>query len=684
MGNLNIEALDVTPGRPYPMGPVVTDGGVRFTIFSRHATRVWLALYEGPHDQYPVWEYELDRLRHRTGDIWSVFVHNLGVGAYYMYRMDGPYDPVHGHRFDPECYVLDPYAKSLVGDIHNNTMKCVAIEDEMDWHDDMRPHRRPEELIIYETHVRGLTVHNSSGVKDKGTYAGLIEKIPYLKDLGITAIEILPIATCGEDLLGRRNPLSGEELTNYWGYSNIGFFSPTPRYACSALNREHVDEFRRMVEALHKADLEIILDVVFNHTSEGNEKGPTICFRGIDNSIYYMLGEKGDYINYSGCGNTVNCNHPLVRDFILDCLRYWVAVMHIDGFRFDLASILGRDMRGNILPNAPLIERIAQDPVLRDCKLIAEAWDAGGAYQVGSFGDIRWAEWNGKYRDDIRRFWRGDSYTRPSFATRLTGSSDLYQAGGRNPYHSINFVTCHDGFTLRDLVSYNHKRNWANGEHNRDGSNDNFSTNCGFEGETDDAEINALRLRMQKNFLATLFLSLGTPMILGGDEFGRTQSGNNNAYCQDNMVSWVDWSLAEQNAELLRFCKGVIAFRKQHPVFQRTRYFTGRRLHDDHREADIEWFDERGRTPEWHAARTPLACRISGFENNGHPLYLAFNNTNRPVSFRLPNEEWQAIINTGRPSPYDYVTDESPAPHGVGRRMLLARKSLAVLVGPRG
>ncbi len=539
MNDFDAANLTVIPGRPYPMGAAVYDKGVRFTVFSRHARRVWVALFRAVEDREPVWEYEFDAEKHRTGDVWSIFVQGIGEGVLFLYRMDGPWSPREGHRFNPTVYLLDPYATAFAGDIHNGTMKCVAVHDRMEWTDDVRPHIRARDLVIYETHVRGMTRHASSGVRHPGTYRGLIEKIPHLKELGINAVELLPVHEMGENLLGRCS-VSGGELSNYWGYSTIGFFAPTGRYAVSTRGSEHLDEFRTMVKALHDAGIEIILDVVFNHTSEGNERGPTLSFRGIDNTIYYLL-ENGAYVNYSGCGNTLNCGHPLVRDFILDCLRYWVAVMHIDGFRFDLASILGRELNGSIREDAPLLARIAEDPVLRDVKLIAEAWDAGGAYQVGSFGGGRWAEWNGQYRDDTRRFWRGDSGMRGRMATRLAGSADLYARSERTALHSINFITCHDGFTLRDLVSYNCKHNEINGEGNADGLDDNISRNFGVEGPADDPQTNALRLRMQKNFLATLFVSLGVPMLLAGDEMGRTQRGNNNAYCQDNEISWIDW-----------------------------------------------------------------------------------------------------------------------------------------------
>ena len=661
------------------MGATAYDNGVRFTVFSRHARRVWVALFRSVEDREPVWEYEFDPRRHRTGDVWSIFVEGIGEGVLFLYRMDGPWAPLEGHRFSPSVYLLDPYAKAFVGDIHKGTMKCVAVQDRMEWQDDIRPHIPAHDLVIYEAHVRGMTRHPSSRVEHPGTYRGLIEKIPHLKELGINAVELLPVQEMGENLLGRCS-VSGGELNNYWGYSTIGFFAPTGRYAVSAEGFEHLDEFRAMVKALHDAGIEIILDVVFNHTSEGNERGPTLSFKGIDNSVYYLL-EDGAYLNFSGCGNTINCGHPLVRDFILDCLRYWVAVMHIDGFRFDLASILGRDLNGNIHEDAPLLARIAEDPVLRDVKLIAEAWDAGGAYQVGSFGGERWAEWNGQYRDDVRRFWRGDPGMRGRMATRLTGSADLYARSERTALHSINFITCHDGFTLRDLVSHNRKHNEINGEGNADGLDDNVSWNCGVEGETADPEINALRLRMQKNFLATLFVSLGMPMLLAGDEFGRTQRGNNNAYCQDNEISWVDWSLLEKDAELYRFCRGMIAFRMQNPALRRAEFFSGVTPDTPEEEADLRWFDEYGESVAWDVERDTLAALVHQRENDGIALYLAFNATVEVVDFTLPGGSWQLRVNTAAAPPKDIVLDTIPC-RPVKGEVRLAAHSMMILAAP--
>ena len=653
-----IRKFKVDPGRPYRLGPVVTDSGVRFSIVSRFATRVWLCVYLAKEDTAPAWEFAFDRRQHRTGDVWTIFVENMPQTVFYKYRMDGPYAPDEGHHFRPDIYLLDPYAKAFAGNVHDGTIKCVTVADSYYRAADLRPRIPMNETVIYEVHVRGLTKHASAGAAHPGTYRGLIEKLPYLKDLGITALELLPVQEPGETRLGRCSINGRGELTNYWGYNSIGFFAPMGSLASSAETCEHLAEFREMVEAVHRAGMEVILDVVFNHTSEGNERGPTLCFRGIINSIFYMLDENGSYLNYSGCGNTVNCNHPLVRDFILDSLRYWVSVMHIDGFRFDLASILGRDQEGNVIQNPPLVERIAEDPVLRDVKLIAEAWDAGGAYQVGSFGDHRWAEWNGRYRDDVRRYWHGGAYTRAAFASRLMGSADVYEWAGRTPEHSVNFVTCHDGFTLRDLVSYTRKHNWDNGEGNRDGSNDNLSMNCGIEGETPVAWVNELRMRMQKNYLATLFLSLGVPMLLGGDEFGRTQGGNNNAYCQDNEISWLDWNLLDTYGELHRFCRGLIAFRKAQPALTRTTYFHDR---PEDGQPQVRWFDERGDAIEWNAAPTQLAYLIAPEQNNGIALYIIFNNTEEGIPFRLPPGAWNVRINTAAPAPNDIYVDGAGA-----------------------
>ncbi len=468
--------------------------------------------------------------------------------------------------------------------------KCVFTHDHFDWHDD-RPLRHPwSKTVIYEMHVRGFTIHPNSGVEHPGTYRGLMEKIPYLQDLGVTAVELMPVHEFNERQVSGINPQTGKPLRDYWGYDPVAFFAPKASYSSAGGLGQQKLEFKEMVRALHRAGIEVILDVVFNHTAEGNELGPTLCFRGIDNAIFYMLeSDKRYYKNYTGTGNTINANHPVVRDHILAALRYWMVEMHVDGFRFDLASVLGRDGSGKLLANAPLLERIAEDPILRDVKIVAEAWDAAGAYQVGSFSERRWAEWNGRYRDDVRRFWRGDDGMLGAFASRICGSADIYTKSGKGPESSINFVTCHDGFTLNDLVSYCGKHNEANGENNHDGTDANFSENYGAEGETTDAGIETLRKGQIKNFLLTLLISRGVPMLLGGDEFRRTQGGNNNAYCQDNKTSWHDWSCSgAAQSEIFRFTRDMIAFRRAHPILSKEQFYT---------DAEIHWFGPQGDCP---------------------------------------------------------------------------------------
>jgi glycogen operon protein len=531
--------------------------------------------------------------------------------------------------------------------------------------------------------VRGLTRSSSAKVKHHGTYRGVVEMIPYFRDLGITSLEFLPVQEFDSAERFRHNPVTGEQLSNYWGYAPLAFFAPKTSYAYpDGVDHDSYDpefpvkEFKYMVRELHKAGIEVILDVVFNHTAEGNELGPTLSFRGFDNSIFYMLAEdKRYYRNYSGCGNTLNCNHPVMRTFIQECLRYWVVTMHVDGFRFDLGSILGRDSQGNLLPNPPVIESIAEDPILRNTKIIAEAWDAGGAYQVGSFPGGRWAEWNDRYRDDVRLFWRGDDGMAPLFATRITGSSDLYLKNGKRPFHSINFVTSHDGFTLNDLVSYRQKHNEANGENNQDGLNENYSSNYGVEGPTDVPFIEDIRNRQIKNFFATLLLSIGTPMICGGDEFRRTQYGNNNAYCHDTEMNWYDWNYLKQHKDIYRFARLLIAFRKSHQAFRREDFFRGEADNDTdmHSEVpDILWFDEHGNPPLWSSLGKVLVARINEHSKSEHSskipassYLLAFNASTEAIQIQLPNDNkedsWKRIVDTSLPSPHDFEENEYPA-----------------------
>ncbi|MCL2602620.1 MAG: glycogen debranching protein GlgX, partial [Treponema sp.] len=619
-------------------------------------------------------------------------------------------------RFNPNKTLIDPYAKALTslsgwalktctgyeigaesGDLSysytddmSSQPRCIVIDDDFDWQGDLPLNYPLRFSVLYETHVRGLTRHPDSGVSAPGTYKGVIEKIPYFKDLGITSLEFLPIQEFNENELSTQNPKTAQPLVNYWGYSTVAFFAPKGSYANDSSPGAQVREFKEMVRELHKAGLEVILDIVFNHTAEGSELGPTFSFRGLDNSVYYMLDNNRRYYkNYSGCGNTVNCNHPVVRTFIIDCLRYWVVEMHVDGFRFDLGSILGRDENGQLMENPPVLQRIAEDPILRNTKIIAEAWDAGGAYQVGWFPGGRWAEWNDRFRDDMRRYWRGDSKQARHLATRLSGSSDLYLRDGRKPFHSVNFITSHDGFTLRDLVSYQNKHNFENGENSRDGGDHNISANYGVEGPTTKAAIETLRFRQMKNFIASMMVSLGTPMLLGGDEMGRTQGGNNNAYCQDNEISWYDWSLLTENADLYRFAKEMIAFRRRHPGFMRPEFYTGR---DGNYNAipDIIWFDENGSSPEWDEICPCLAMKVYGSkaevlaDKDDNDFFIMFNGGGADVNFKVcepPNgKTWVRAVDTALPSPNDILLPGSEAELKNHSAYRLKHHSMVVLI----
>ncbi len=526
--------------------------------------------------------------------------------------------------------------------------KCVFVNEPFEWDGD-QPLRHPwSKTVIYEMHVRGFTIHPDSGVDHPGTYRGLMEKIPYLKTLGVTAVELMPVQEFNELSVTRRNPQTNQPLRNYWGYDPVAFFAPKASYSSSGGLGQQKLEFKEMVRALHQGGIEVILDVVFNHTAEGNEQGPTLSFRGIDNTIFYMLADdKRYYKDYTGTGNTINANHPVVRNHILSALRHWVVEMHVDGFRFDLAAVLGRGRSGNVLSNPPLLERIAEDPILRDVKIIAEAWDAAGAYEVGSFSERRWAEWNGRYRDDVRRFWRGDEGTLGLFASRICGSADIYAKSGKGPEASINIVTCHDGFTLNDLVSYRDKHNEANGENNHDGTNQNFSENYGAEGDTADGRIESIRKRQIKNFLLTVLISRGVPMLLGGDEFRRTQSGNNNAYCQDNETSWYDWGCLKQHEDIFRFARSMIAFRRAHPILSKEQFYT---------DAEIRWFGPRKEPPNWSDPKCKtLACLIN--EDGQDRLYLMFNAATEETEFSLPplplGYRWRLAAGTSPSTPQD-------------------------------
>ena len=675
------------------MGATLEHDGVNFSVFTRNGTKVYLDIFEDKNDTAPYFSYEFDPDMNRTGDIWYIKIKGLKANSLYLYRVDGPFDPEQGHRFNKKQYLLDPYAKAITDDsIFENLAddyiipvdsmdiefskqrsaagfpKCVAIDPEFDWQGD-RPLNYPlKSSIIYEAHLRGLTQSPSSGVKHPGTYKGLIEKIPYLKELGITSLELLPIQEFDAYENTNVNPKNGQRLKNYWGYSTIAFFAPKASYAFDRTPGGQVNEFKEMVRELHKAGIEIILDIVFNHTAEGNEHGVMINFRGFDNSIYYILedNKKQYYKNFSGCGNTVNCNHPVVHEFIIDCLKYWVIDMHVDGFRFDLGSILGRDRNGNLMKNPPVLERIAEEPILRNTKIIAEAWDAGGAYQVGCFPGGRWAEWNDRFRDDIRRFWRGDDNTVTSVATRLCGSSDLYSNDGRKPFHSINFITSHDGFTMNDLVSYNGKHNDENGESNRDGSDNNSSYNYGFEGPTSNQAIEKIRMRQIKNMMLTLLFSQGTPMFVAGDEFRRTQHGNNNAYCQDNEISWIDWTLKDKYKDLYNFVRKAILFRKQHPALRRPEFFTGRDISHNSL-SDIAWYDESGKTPDWSKQNLFLAFRLDGSrdeiyaEHDDNDFFIMLNASQNDYTVTLPkpraDKEWFRCVDTSVTAPNDFLPE---------------------------
>jgi glycogen operon protein len=570
----------------------------------------------------------------------------------------------------------------------------VVADDYFDWEGDRHLRRDLSETVIYEMHVRGFTKSLTSRVAHPGTYLGVIEKIPHLKSLGVTAVELMPVHEFPIlDIYGRQ-PIR----PNYWGYDPMALFAPHRGYASGSEPGCQVHEFKQMVKALHQAGIEVILDVVFNHTCEGNELGPTLSFKGLENSVYYMLENGGAYYkNFSGCGNTINGNHPIVREMIFHCLRHWVHNYHVDGFRFDLASILSRDRQGHLVPNPPLVEAIAEDPLLADTKIIAEAWDAAGAYQVGSVGQLRWAEWNGRYRDDARRFWRGDPGMLGSLATRLAGSSDLYEPGGRRPYHSINFVTSHDGFTLNDLVTYAQKQNEENGEANRDGDDNNYSCNYGVEGPTRRSAVEQLRLRQIKNKLATLLLSQGVPMLLSGDECRRTQRGNNNAYCQDNEISWFDWDLVAANQDLVRFCRALIAFRRRHPTVRRKDFFSGR-PNSDLGLSDVNWFSALGTAVDWVVGDASLICLLTapGLEEDpegvGRDVLLLINGATESRDFILPavakSTRWRLLLNTGAEVPRDVYPDaDGPALPVSGRISVLDRSMhcyVATGPAPRG
>ncbi|WP_240744853.1 glycogen-debranching protein [Desulforhopalus sp. IMCC35007] len=648
-----------------PRGTTSLKEGINFSLFARNATAVTLVIeYQTPNQTKAKNLYiPLDPQENRTGDMWHILLQTNNRPFTYGYQISHS-----SKKTKPtDTILVDPYAQSLLPRRWGQTATygsrtcCKIEEDNFDWQDD-RPLKIPlSDTIIYELHLRGFTRNPNSGVKAPGTYLGLIEKIPYLKKLGITAVELMPITEFDENDVIFVNPETGKPLQNYWGYSPVSFFAIKSGYAYDP--DLAVTEFKTMVKELHRAGIEVFLDMVYNHTAEGGYDGTTSSFRGIDNSIYYLLGKDGAYHNFSGCGNTFNCNHPVVRDLIKESLQYWVTEMHVDGFRFDLASILGRDQQGNVLSNPPMIEIIGEDPVLRDTKMIAEAWDAAGLYQVGSFStDSRWAEWNGRFRDDVRAFMLGKEKTVSHLATRIAGSSDLYETSGRSPLCSINFVTSHDGFTLYDLVSYNEKHNLPNGEGNKDGDNHNLSWNCGQEGPTNDPNIIRLRLRKTKTFAVLLLLSQGVPMLLAGDEFGRTQHGNNNAWCQDNETSWIDWSLLEKNRELFGFYKNCIKLRQSYKIFRLERFFLPDTDNSGvHYTTSIRWQYLEPGVQNWLDDCHGLAFHLYGEDGDGSvEFFIMVNNGSDQLSFLPPVTEnqqkyWYTLIDTSKPSPNDFL-----------------------------
>jgi glycogen operon protein len=663
------------------LGATLEQDGVNFALFSQYAQEVFLLLFDTPNGE----PTDIIKIESRSEDIWHVYVHGIKAGQLYGYKVRGEYNPAAGMRFNEHKLLIDPYAKALMGKARNldNLLlaydanspgddlskderdnihilpKSIVVDDVFDWQNDKKPDIPLEELIIYEVHARGFTAHLSSGVKHPGTYLGFIEKIPYLKKLGINAVELLPIHE-----FHQRDSLINKGLAEYWGYNTIGFFAPEQSY-CSQLSAGcQVKEFKKLVCELHKAEIEVILDVVYNHTGEGNELGPTLCFRGIDNPTYYALKGSQEqpyryYLNDTGCGNTLNIENPVVMRLVIDSLRYWAEVMHVDGFRFDLASILAR-VKGSYSNNSAFFEAISNDSSLSKVKMIAEPWDLT-TYQVGNF-PMGWSEWNGKFRDSARRFLKGDSEQIREIGWRVTGSADLYGDDGRSPYNSINFITCHDGFTLNDLYSYNQKHNETNLEDNKDGTNDNNSWNCGVEGETDNCKIIQLRRQMIKNALCCLFFSLGTPMLLGGDEVIRTQKGNNNCYCQDNEISWFNWDFLKQNADILEFCKKAIAFRKRYTIMQERKFLSGKDMDGDS-VPDIAWFGEDGKELNWNNPEQRVLCyQLDGSEKpselGDYHLFFIFSADSKSHAIKLPQFEgktWYRVVDTSRQSGDDFL-----------------------------
>ena len=711
--------MRIMPGRPYPLGATWDGAGCNFALFSEFATKVELCLFESPDSDK---EFVRITLPEQTHQVWHVYLPDVVPNQLYGYRVYGPYDPEHGHRFNPNKVLLDPYAKVVgrdlkwadevfgykVGDPNADLsfderdsarwapLACVA-DTAFTWGDD-RPPRTPwHKTLIYELNVKGFT-KRMPGVQPKvqGTYAGLSSDaaIRHLTNLGVTAVELMPVHYRIND-----RHLVDRGQTNYWGYNTLGYFAPDPGLSSTRTPLDAVQQFKMMVRTLHAANIEVILDVVYNHTSEGSPTGPTLSMRGIDNASYYRLSPENAryYMDFTGCGNTLNMRHPRVLQLIMDSLRYWALEMHVDGFRFDLASTLARELYA-VNKLGAFFDIVHQDPVLSQVKLIAEPWDVGeGGYQVGNF-PVLWTEWNGKYRDTVRRFWKGDGGTMAELATRLSGSSDLYEQSGRRPYASINFVTCHDGFTLRDLVSYNEKHNEANGEENRDGSDDNASWNCGAEGPTDDAGIKALRAQQRRNLMATLLLSQGVPMLCAGDELGHTQRGNNNAYCHDNELTWLDWDLDGEGKEFLEFVRRVIALRREQPVFQRRTFFQGRNIRGVEVQ-DISWLAPTGEEMQddaWGEAFVRcLGLRLAGDrigELNergerivGDTLLILLNGHHEAIPFTLPahkpGQRWERLLDTSIPEEASVTPVAEAAPYPVAGRSLAVLKVSSLVAG---
>ncbi|WP_347707966.1 glycogen debranching protein GlgX [Clostridium sp. C2-6-12] len=678
----------IRPGLYLENGSVIVPGGVSFTISSQNAKSVKLVLFK--RNEYEPFAIIKFPEHYKIGNVYSMIVFGLNIEEFeYAYSIDGPYIPEKGLIFDETKYLLDPYAKAVAGQSkwgykaeYANQYRARVVINDFDWGNSKQLRIPMKDLIIYELHVRGFTNHLSSNVNYPGTFEGLSDKIPYLKELGINAVELMPIFEFDE--LKDMRIVNGKRLLDYWGYNAVSFFAPNTSYTAGIEYNREGDELKSLIKKFHENGIEVILDVVFNHTAEGDEEGPYISFKGVDNNIYYMLTPDGKYYNFSGCGNTINCNHPNVQNMILDCLRYWVTEYRIDGFRFDLASILGRNEDGSPMSQPPLLKNLAFDHILSNVKLIAEAWDAGGLYQVGSFPSwSRWSEWNGKYRDDVRRFLKGDPGLVHAMADRMSGSHDLYDPIHRGHNASVNFITCHDGFTLYDLYSYNNKHNEANGWNNADGDNNNNSWNCGIEGETADEEVLMLRKKMMKNACAVLLASRGTPMLFAGDEFCNTQFGNNNPYCQDNEISWVDWSLLENNSDMFEFFKNMIKFRKNHPILKDSLAPAKCGLPDMSKHGNEPWYIDSSREA-W-----VLGVMFSGFNeeiDEDDIVYIGINTYWEKQYVRLPdlpaNLEWRMAVNTGVSGDRNFneSVEEMPA---ILSRIEMEPRSVLIALGVR-